>query len=153
MKKFLLSLVGIFAAVSSAFAITPFVEFQPVIAGGSTCRFNVQGGVHEMMTKNIGLGAGIGITEQWNFDNGPLIPIFVRGDISGQVGGFKPFFSLDLGYAINTENTDWGAVVVNPMVGLDFGKVYAGIGYQALCWTHDGAGATNCFNMKIGYKF
>ncbi|MDE5813616.1 MAG: hypothetical protein K2H72_04955, partial [Muribaculaceae bacterium] len=74
MKKLLLSLVGIFAAVSSAFAITPFVEFQPVIAGGNTCRFNVQGGIHEMMTKNIGLGAGIGITEQWNFDNGPLIP-------------------------------------------------------------------------------
>lgn len=153
MKKLFLTLVGIIAAASSAFAISPFVEFQPVIAGGHTCRFNVQGGIHEMMTKNIGLGAGIGITEQWNFDNGPLIPIFVRGDVSGRMGGFKPFFSLDLGYAINTEHTDCGAVLVNPMIGLDFGKVYAGIGYQALCWTPKHADATNCFNLKIGYKF
>ena len=86
-------------------------------------------------------------------DNGPLIPIFVRGDVSGRMGGLKPFFSLDLGYAINTENTDWGAVLVNPMIGLDFGKVYAGIGYQALCWTPKHADSTSCFNMKIGYKF
>ncbi len=153
MKKFFLTLVGLVATISAAFAMNPFVEFQPVIAGGNTCRFNVQGGIHEMMTNNIGLGAGIGITEQWNFENGPLIPIFVRGDISGNMGSFKPFFSLDLGYAINTENTDWGAVVVNPMIGLNFGKVYAGIGYQALCWTHKNAGAANCFNMKIGYNF
>lgn len=153
MKKLFLTLVGIVAAFSSAFAMNPFVEFQPVIAGGNTCRFNVQGGIHEMMTSNIGLGAGVGITEQWNFDNGPLIPIFVRGDISGKMGSFKPFFSLDLGYAINTENTDWGAVVVNPMIGLNFGKVYAGIGYQALCWTPKNASASNCFNLKIGYNF
>ena len=153
MKKFFLTLVGLVATISSAFAITPFVEFQPVIAGGHTCRFNVQGGIHEMMTSNIGLGAGIGITEQWNFDNGPLIPIFVRGDVSGRMGGLKPFFSLDLGYAINTENTDCGAVLVNPMIGLDFGKVYAGIGYQALCWTPKHADSTSCFNIKIGYKF
>lgn len=153
MKKLFLTLTGIVAAVSSAFALNPFVEFQPVIAGDHICRFNVQGGIYENMHPNIGLGAGIGITEQWNFDNGPLIPIFVRGDVHGNVGSFKPFFSLDLGYAINTENTDCGAVVVNPMVGLNFGKWYAGIGYQALCWTPKHADATNCFNMKIGYRF
>lgn len=153
MKKLFLTLAGFIASVSAAFALNPFIEFQPVIAGGGTCRFNVQAGIHEMMTKNIGLGAGIGITEEWNFDNGPLIPIFVRGDVTGNMGGVKPFFSLDIGYAINTENTDWGAVLVNPMIGLNFGKWYAGIGYQALCWTPKHADATNCFNMKIGYNF
>lgn len=153
MKKLFLTLIGVIASVSSAFAMSPFIEFQPVIAGGNTCRFNIQGGIYENMLPNVGLGAGIGITEQWNFESGPLIPIFVRGDIHGQMGGLNPFFSLDLGYAINTEHTDCGAVVVNPMIGLNFGKVYAGIGYQALCWTQKHAGASNCFNMKIGYRF
>lgn len=152
MKKLFLALVGLMVS-ASAFALNPFLEFQPVIAGESTCRFNVQGGIYEDMVKNFGLGAGIGITEEWNFENGPLIPIFVRGNIHGSMGSFKPFFSFDLGYAINTENTDWGAVVVNPMVGLNFGKWYAGIGYEAFCWTKKHAGATNCFNMKIGYNF
>lgn len=153
MKKFLLSIVALCASASAAFALNPFLEFSPVVAGGNTCRFNVQGGIYEKMTSNVGLGAGIGITEKWNFDQGPLIPIFVRGDFTGSFNGLKPFFSLDLGYGINTENTDIGAVVVNPMVGLKFGKWYGGIGYEALCWTKKHAGSTNCFNMKIGYNF
>lgn len=152
MKKFLLTIAASIAA-ASAFAISPFLEFSPIIAGGNTTRFNVQGGISESMLPNLNLGAGIGITQQWNFENGPLIPIFVRGDFHGNVGGFSPFFSLDLGYAINTENTSWGAVVVNPMVGLNFGRWYGGIGYEALCWTQKHAGSSNCFNMKIGYKF
>lgn len=152
MKKLLLTLVGI-ATSLSAMALNPFIEFQPVIAGGETCRFNVQAGIYEEMHSNIGLGAGLGITEQWNFNYGPLIPIFVRGDVHGNMGSLKPFFSLDLGYSINTENTDWGAVLVNPMIGLNFGQWYGGIGYQALCWTPKHAGTTNCFNMKIGYRF
>lgn len=152
MKKLLLFAVGLLST-AGAFAMNPFFEFQPVIAGGSTCRFNVQGGITEAFHPNFNLAAGVGITEQWNFSNGPLIPIFVRGDVHGSFSGLKPFFSLDLGYAINTEYTDCGAVVVNPMIGLNFGKWYGGIGYQALCWTPKYAGTSNCFNMKIGYNF
>lgn len=152
MKKLLVSLAVLLSSVS-AFAVSPFFEFAPVIAGGSTCRFNVQAGIHEDLHPNFGLGAGLGITEKWNFDQGPLIPIFVRGDVHGSVGGLKPFFSLDIGYAINTENTEYGAVVVNPMIGLNFGHWYGGIGYEALCWTPKHAGSTNCFNMKIGYRW
>lgn len=153
MKKLFLTLVGLIASVSAAFALNPFLEFQPVVAGGNTCHFNIQGGIHEMMSKNVGLGAGIGITEEWTFSQGPLIPIFVRGDFSGQVGSFKPFVSLDLGYAVNTAATSCGAVVVNPMVGLNFGKWYGGIGYEALCWTPKYAGTTSMFNLKVGYNF
>jgi len=152
MKKLFLGLVGILVS-ASAFALNPFLEFQPVIAGGGNCRFNIQGGIYEDMHPNVGLGAGIGITEPWNFESGPLIPIFVRGNFHGTISGLKPFFSLDVGYGINTENTDCGAVVVNPMIGLNFGKWYAGIGYEAFCWTQKHAGSTNCFNMKIGYNF
>lgn len=152
MKKLFVSLAVLLSSIS-CFAINPFLEFAPVIAGGNTCRFNVQGGIYEKMHPNFGLGAGIGITEQWSFDNGPLIPIFVRGDVSGKVGGLNPFFSLDIGYAINTENTSCGAVVVNPMIGLNFGRWYGGIGYEALCWTPKHADSTSCFNMKIGYRF
>lgn len=152
MKKLLLTLVGICASIS-AFAITPFAEFQPVVAGDGLCMFNVQGGIREEMIPNLGLSVGAGITQEWNFESSPLIPIFVRGDYNFNAGSLKPFVSFDLGYAINTNDTDHGAVVVNPMVGLNFGKVYAGIGYEALCWTAKHASASNMFNLKIGYKF
>lgn len=152
MKKLFLTLVGICASIS-AFAISPFVEVQPVIAGNGLCMFNVQGGVREEMLSNLGLSAGAGITQEWNFESSPLIPIFVRGDYQFNTGGIKPFVSFDLGYAINTNDTDHGAVVVNPMVGVNFGKVYAGIGYQALCWTAKHADASSMFNLKIGYEF
>lgn len=152
MKKLLLTLAVLFASLSS-FAVTPFLEFAPIVVGGDECRFNVQAGVMEGVHPNIGIGAGIGITEQWNFNNGPLIPIFVRGNFHGRLGNLNPFFSFDLGYAINTEDTHWGAIVVNPMIGLNFGKWYGGIGYEGLCWTPKHAGSTSCFNMKIGYRF
>lgn len=152
MKKILLSIAALVAAVTAS-AMNPFFEVQPVVAGGGDCRFNVQAGIYEEMVPHFGLGAGLGITEKWNFNQGPLIPIFVRGDVHGTVNGLNPFFSMDLGYAINTENTDFGAVVVNPMIGLKFGPWYGGIGYEAFCWTKKHAGSTNCFNMKIGYNF
>lgn len=140
-------------AIFSASAINPFLEVQPIQAGDGLTAFNVQVGITEKVHKNVRLGAGIGMTERWNFNDSPLIPIFVRGQIEGTVGGFNPFVSFDLGYEINTNNTSYGAVLVNPMVGLQFGKWYGGIGYLGHCWTHDGAGSTSCFNMKIGYNF
>lgn len=152
MKKLFLTLIAAAASLSS-FAVSPFLEFAPIVVGGDECRFNVQAGITESVHKNFNLGAGLGITEQWNFNCGPLIPIFVRGEVHGRVSTLHPFFSMDVGYAINTEDTYWGAVVVNPMIGLNFGQWYGGIGYEALCWTPKHASSTSCFNMKIGYHF
>lgn len=153
MKKFILSLVFALAGIFSASAIDPYIEFQPVQAGDGYVSFNFQGGFTGKVHPNIALGAGIGITEEWNFDHSPLIPIFFRAEVSGPLGRLKPFFSFDVGYEINTSNTKWGAVLVNPMVGLKFGSWYMGIGYLAHCWTPNGAHATSCFNMKVGYSF
>lgn len=152
MKKFLLSLV-VALATFTAGAVTPFLEFQPVIAGDSNCAFNIQGGVKTAVHPNISVGAGLGITENWSFNQGPLIPIFARAEFSGNIKSLKPFFSFDVGYEINTENTHYGAVLVNPMVGLKFGRWYGGIGYLAHCWTPKHSGTSSNFNMKIGYTF
>ena len=153
MKKLLVTLVVALAGIVSASAINPFFEFQPIQVGDGFTAFNFQGGITGKVHKNVRLGAGIGITEKWNFNTAPLIPIFVRGQVEGNVGGLNPFFSFDVGYEINTENTDWGAVLVNPMIGLQFSRWYFGIGYLGHCWTPDHAGSTSCFNMKIGYNF
>lgn len=153
MKKFILSLVVAITGALSASAVNPFLEFQPVIAGDGYVAFNVQGGVMAPVHPNIALGVGLGITERWNFNEGPLIPIFARAEFSGRFRSLQPFFSFDVGYEINTDDTHWGAVLVNPMVGLKFGRWYGGIGYLGHVWTPKGAGATNCFNMKIGYTF
>lgn len=152
MKKTLLTL-ALCAASLSAAAVTPFVEFQPVQAGDNYTAFNIQAGITSKVHPNIALGAGIGLTEKWNFDSSPLIPIFARVDFSGKISKLNPFFSFDVGYELNTNNTDHGAVLVNPMVGLNFGKWYGGIGYLGHCWTQGGSGTTSCFNMKIGYRF
>lgn len=152
MKKILLSLVMLVAGLSAS-AVNPFVEFQPVQVGNDFTAFNVQGGVIGQVHPNIALGVGVGLTEKWNFKKGPYIPFFGRAEVSGRVGGCKPFFSFDIGYELNTEKTDCGAVLVNPMVGLKFGNWYGGIGYLGHCWTPKDEGSTNCFNMKIGYNF
>lgn len=152
MKKLLLSLVLAVSAFTAS-AISPFLEFQPVQAGDDFVAFNFQGGITGKVHPNIRLGLGIGITEKWNFDHGPLIPIFGRFQLEGPLGSLRPFFSFDVGYEINTDNTDCGAVLVNPMVGLQFGRWYGGIGYLGHCWTPKHAGTTSCFNMKIGYNF
>lgn len=152
MKKVLLSLV-LGAAAISASAVTPFLEFQPVQAGKDFTAFNFQGGIKGKVHPNIDLGVGVGITEKWNFDVAPLIPIFGRAEVSGRLGSINPFFSFDVGYELNTQNTDHGAVLVNPMVGLKFGNWYGGIGYLGHCWTQGHSGTTSCFNMKIGYNF
>lgn len=153
MKKTLLSLTIGIASVFSASAITPFLEFQPLQAGDDFTAFNVQGGITGKVHPNIALGLGAGITEKWNFDDSPLIPIFGRAEVSAKVGTLSPFFSFDVGYEINTDKPDCGAVLVNPMIGLKFGRWYGGIGYLGHCWTPDHAGTTSCFNMKIGYNF
>lgn len=152
MKKLLATALLSVAALSAA-AINPFLEFQPVQAGDDFVAFNVQGGITGKVHPNIALGAGFGITEKWNFDHAPLIPIFARAQFETKISRLNPFFSLDIGYEINTDNTSCGAVLVNPMIGLKFGKWYGGIGYLAHCWTPSGAGSTSCFNMKIGYNF
>ncbi len=152
MKKQLLAIV-LGAAAFSASAVSPFLEFQPIQAGDNHTAFNIQGGFTAPVHPNIALGLGVGITERWNFDQGPLIPLFGRAEFSGKFQGLRPFFSFDVGYEINTENTDYGAVLVNPMIGLKFGQWYGGIGYLGHCWTPKHAGTTSCFNMKIGYTF
>ena len=152
MKKVLLTL-ALAATAICASAVNPFVEFQPVQAGDNFTAFNFQGGITGKVHPNIGLGVGVGVTEKWNFDKGPLIPMFGRVDVSGKLGSLTPFVSFDVGYELNTENTDHGAVLVDPMIGLKFGKWYGGIGYLGHCWTQGGHGTTSTFNMKIGYNF
>ncbi|MDE5663289.1 MAG: hypothetical protein K2I37_04565 [Muribaculaceae bacterium] len=153
MKKLILSSILLGAGAFSASAVSPFFEFMPVIAGDDYTAFNFQGGIKADVHPNIALGLGVGITEEWNFKHGPLLPIFGRAEFSGRLGSLNPFFSFDVGYEINTECTECGAVLVNPMVGLKFGNWYGGIGYLGHCWTQSGSGSTSCFNMKIGYNF
>lgn len=152
MKKILLAAAAAIVSLSAS-AISPFVEFQPIQVGDDQVFFNVSAGIQQKINHGIAVGAGIGVTEKWNFNVDPLIPIFVRGEYSTPMGKFLPYVSFDLGYEINTGNTNNGAVLVNPMIGLKFGHWYGGLGYLGHCWTAKKAGTTNTFNIKIGYTF
>lgn len=154
MKKVILSVAAALGTMLSASAISPFIEVQPLQVGkGDFTAFNVQVGLMRKVHPNFSVGAGIGVTEQYDFNTSPLIPIFARGQLEGRFGSLSPFFSFDVGYEINTENTDWGAVLVNPMVGVRYGEIYGGIGYLGHCWTPEYSGSTSCFNIKLGYIF
>lgn len=152
-KLFVAAALMLGAGAFSASAVSPFVEFQPIQVGDSWTAFNVQAGVTVPVHSMVNVGVGAGITEKWNFNHAPLIPIFARGELNFPVSKFKPFVSMDLGYEINTDDTHYGAVLVNPMVGLKFSNWYVGLGYLGHCWTPKHAGSTNTFNMKVGYTF
>lgn len=153
MKKTLLAMTLCFAAISAS-AASPFLEFQPLQAGNHDfTAFNIQGGIMADIHPNFDLGIGIGFTERYNFNTGPMFPVFARAQFAGSVEGLNPFVSFDLGYEVNTEKISCGAILVNPMVGLKFGRLYGGVGYVGHCWTPKWAGTTSAINFKIGYKF
>lgn len=152
MKKLLLTLI-VACSAFAANALTPFAEFAPIIAGDNNPAFNLQAGISHKVHPILSVGAGVGITQSWNFSYGPMIPIFVRGQLEKSVGGLTPYFSFDVGYEINTANTDHGAVLVNPMVGLRFGKFYGGIGYLGHCYTGKYSGTGSNFALRLGMNF
>lgn len=153
MKKYLILFVIAIAGVLSASAISPFAELQPIQAGKHWTAFNVQAGVTVPVHPVVNVGLGAGITEKWDFDVNPLIPIFARCEVSTPISSFKFFCSIDAGYEINTANTSCGALLLNPMVGLKFGKYYAGVGSLIHDWTPKHSGSTAAFNMKVGMSF
>ncbi len=153
MKKYLIVLTLAIAGVFSASAISPFAEFQPIQAGNDWTAFNLQAGVTTAVHRVVNVGVGAGITERWNFENDPLIPIFARCEVWTPMGRYKFFGSMDIGYEINTGNTSCGAVMLSPMLGFKFGKYYAGVGYLGHYWTPKHAGTTGTFSMKVGMNF
>ncbi len=153
MKKYLIVLALVMVSVFSASAVSPFVELQPIQAGKGWTAFNVQGGVTIPVHRVVNVGAGAGVTERWNFDNGPLIPLFARCEVTTAFGRYDFFFSFDAGYEINTDNTSCGALLLSPMLGFKFGKYYAGVGYLGHYWTPKHSGTTGTFSMKVGMSF
>lgn len=153
MKKYLILCAIAISCALSASAFTPFAEFQPIQAGKDWTAFNVQAGVTMPVHRVVNVGLGAGITEQWDFKTNPLIPIFARCEVFSPMGSFQFVGSMDAGYEINTENTSCGALMLNPMVGLRYGKYYAGVGYLGHYWTPKNSGTTGTFNMKIGLTF
>ncbi len=140
-------------SVFSSRAITPFAEFQPIQAGKDWTAFNLQGGVTTAVHRVVNVGVGAGITERWNFEHDPLIPLFARCEVTTLLGRYKFFCSMDAGYEINTGDTSCGAFLLSPMVGFKFGKYYAGVGYLGHFWTPKHSGTTDTFSMKIGINF
>lgn len=134
-------------------AIDPFVEFAPIIVGDNAASFNIQGGITQKVHSNIRIGAGAGFTQDWNFEYGPMIPVFVRAQAEKSFGGITPYLSFDLGYEINTDSSEYGAILVNPMLGVEIGRFYGGVGYLGHCYTEgDGITGSN-FVFRLGVKF
>lgn len=153
MKKYLCALAVLLVSLFSASAISPFAEFQPIQAGKGWTAFNIQAGVTTPVHRVVNVGAGVGITERWNFSHAPLIPLFARCEVFMPLARYKFFFSFDAGYEVNTDDTSCGAVMLSPMLGLKSGRYYAGVGTLVHCWTPKHSDSTATFCMKVGMNF
>lgn len=127
-----------------------FVEIQPIV--GDCDALNVNFGVMYKANKNLSFGGGIGLMEPYKFNVAPTIPIFVRAQAETALEGVTPFVSFDAGFGANTGNFDASTIMINPMVGVKFGSVYAGIGYHGAIPTK-GSGIANSVNFRLGYQF
>ncbi len=127
------------------------VDFGPVInlqkGGGTSLGVNVAATrqVHEYLN----LGAGTGFVESFNFDAGPVIPFFARLHAEKTNASFSPFLTFDMGYYLNTENTNYGGFMFNPTLGVRFGDILCGVGYLGV--VHNGVGSH--LNIRLGYAF
>lgn len=127
-----------------------FVEIQPIV--GDYDALNVNFGVMYKANKNLSFGGGIGLMEPYKFNVAPTIPIFVRAQAETALEGVTPFVSFDAGFGACTEDFDASPIIINPMVGVKFGDVYAGIGYHGAIPTK-GDGIASSVNFRLGYQF
>lgn len=127
-----------------------FLELQPIV--GDLDAINIQGGIMYKANEYLSFGGGLGILEPFKFNVAPTLPLFVRAQAEKKLEGVTPFISFDAGFAFCTENFDYSCVILNPMAGVQFGNIYAGIGYYGQIPTK-GSGVGSSVNFRVGYKF
>ncbi len=133
------------------------VEFEPTFwtYKGATpslgLNFTATRSVNEIMS----LGFGLGIAESAKFQGNPTMPVFIRAHVeqSSAERKLSPFVNLDLGYSMNFDNFDYGAVIINPTVGVRYGHVSLGVGYMGSIGTWSGAKMSSGINLRLAYHF
>lgn len=153
-KLILLPLVAMMmlpmAANAEEKSTSTFVEIQPSV--GDADALQLQFGAMYKANEILSFGGGIGILEPYKFNVAPTIPIFVRAQAEAKMEGVTPFFSFDAGFGSCIEDFDASAVIINPMAGVKFGSVYAGIGYFGNIPVK-GSGIGSSINFRLGYSF
>ncbi len=127
------------------------VDFGPVINlhKGGTTSLGVNVAATRQVHEYLHLGAGTGFIETFKFDAGPAIPLFVRAHAEKPDTEMSPFFTFDMGYCLNTENTRNGGFMFNPTLGVRFGDILFGLGYYGV--VHNGVSSN--LNIRLGYAF
>lgn len=89
------------------------VEFDPVIytQKGADAGFNLKMTATRHISDYMGIGFGLGVNESFNFGTAPSIPIFARIHAEDYSRHATPFFDMDLGYNLNTDNFDYGGIL------------------------------------------
>lgn len=131
----------------------PFVELQPVIvcAKGAKPRFELLGGVTHGLSNYVSLGAGIGVSS--DFNSPATMPLFARLAIEDNSKSFSPLLLLDAGYDFNFKEIKASTIRLNPTLGIKTGGLYAGVGYLAAIPTQKEADVIHNVNFKLGYEF
>lgn len=126
-----------------------FVELEPAInvRGGSFVgKVNVGGTFHVADNFYWGLGTGAWSDGKFEYFSIPVYTRLVYNDLSKTV---SPYISLDMGYAINTNDFSYGSVMLSPTFGVKFGNVYTGLSYICTVATQ-GSGVGHGIGVKLG---
>lgn len=132
-----------------------FFEFQtdiPTIKGAKPS-IGFKGGFLTGIDTNVRLGAGIGLTEDTQFNYAPNMPVFGRLEFRFNGTNVRPFVDVDLGYSVNFEDFENGQVFINPMIGADFNKYYIGVGYLGSTAFSENSAWGNNIALRLGMRF
>ena len=131
------------------------VELNPVFSTveGVDPSFNLNFSVTRRVSEYLSIGAGLGVVESFDFSTNPTIPIFARFNVENFQKKLSPFLTFDVGYGLNTDNFDYGGLIINPTVGVRFGHFSLGVGYYGVKSFYEGSKFSSSINVRLAYNF
>jgi len=131
-------------------------NFDPVQVNfkGGTANFNIGLSAYRQVHEKVSLGFGLQLLEPWNFKIAPSFPLYAGIHYENFGERFTPTFDFNTGISLSSENFDYSAFFINPMIGFRYGKFGAGIGYHgSIPVGVKGAEWGSGINLRLAYFF
>lgn len=114
---------------------TTYIELSPIfnLAKGAPTGIQMTLGSGKYLSERFYLGGGLGVLTTTKFKD-YSIPVYARGKLLFYENDIMNIHArMDLGYNIPTKGgLDKGLIRIAPAVGVDYGNIYASIGYMRL---------------------
>lgn len=152
----LVSTLSIFAENKNEPKWRGSIIFDPVNVSltGYGVGFDVGFSAYYRAQQDVQIGAGFLINEGWKFKSRPDFPIFVGIKYDKLNESFSPTASFETGVSLSSTEIKYSSFFINPMVGIRFGNVGAGIGYWGgIPVGLEGGKWASYINLRLSYNF